>query len=247
MQISGGRRGVVFEKSTTDCELTGSRIEGARIAGVAVGARGISLRDVTVTDSRTGLRVERGTHGFTATRLRISGGQDGVIAVPGTDGVLLQDLVVDDVDNDAVRTSSAGIRIEGGNLTGATTGVDAMAATTVSGTAISEVDVGVSGRSTGLVTADYLDVSAVTAGLDAAAGTPFVLRASRVDALQAVRGEVRLDGPSELSLPPVNLLGAIGVPLILLALVLERIQAFRLRSVGGIARRPPPVLPAPAG
>jgi hypothetical protein len=131
-------------------------------------------------------------------------------------------------------------------LTDATTGIDAMAATTVSGTAIGEVDIGVMGRSDGLVLAEALDVSAVTAGMDAAAGTPFVLRASRIDALQAVRGEVRLEGPNELSLPPLNLLGAVGVPLILLALALERIQAHRLRSVGGGRRRPPPVLPVGA-
>ena len=40
-------------------------------------------------------------------------------------------------------------------------------------------------------------------------------------ALHATRGDVRLSGVNDLNLPPLNLLGVIGLPLILLALVLE--------------------------
>ena len=69
---------------------------------------------------------------------------------------------------------------------------------------------------------------------------------SRVDALEAVRGTVQLQGINQLSLPPLNLLGAIGIPLILLALLLEQVQAFRQRGVGAGVRRLPPTLPVQA-
>ena len=69
-----------------------------------------------------------------------------------------------------------------------------------------------------------------------------------MDALEAVHGVVQQrPGDNELSLPPLNLLGAIGVPLILLALVLEQVNAFRQRSVGNVRRRQPPPIPAGAG
>ena len=58
---------------------------------------------------------------------------------------------------------------------------------------------------------------------------------------------MQLQGINQLSLPPLNLLGAIGVPLILLALVLEQVQAFRQRGLHGHARRRmPPSWPAEA-
>ena len=81
-----------------------------------------------------------------------------------------------------------------------------------------------------------------------AEGSPFQLTSSRVDALEAVHGVVQQQpGDNELSLPPLNLLGAIGVPLILLALVLEQVNAFRQRSVGNVRRRQPPALPVGVG
>lgn len=44
---------------------------------------------------------------------------------------------------------------------------------------------------------------------------------SRVHGLEAIRGDVRQQGPNALSLPPLSVLGAIGLPLILVAILLE--------------------------
>jgi hypothetical protein len=96
------------------------------------------------------------------------------------------------------------------------------------------------------VHADNVDINAFTAGINVTEGSPFILTGSRVDALEAVHGVVQQQGLNELSLPPLNLLGAIGVPLIILALILEQIQAFRQRSLGITRRRLPPSLPAGA-
>ena len=49
-------------------------------------------------------------------------------------------------------------------------------------------------------------------------------------------------GANHLSLPPLNLLGAIGVPLILVALILEQVQAYRQGGYRRSGRRLPPAV-----
>ena len=66
--------------------MTNSTIDGARVAGVAIGGHDIVLDDVAVNDARTGVRVERGAGNVAATRLKLSGGQDGLVTTAGTDG-----------------------------------------------------------------------------------------------------------------------------------------------------------------
>ena len=54
-------------------------------------------------------------------------------------------------------------------------------------------------------------------------------------------------GNTDLSLPPLNLLGAIGLPLILLAVVLEVAHLLRSRRIGPTRRVLPPPVPVGAG
>ncbi|OLT05944.1 hypothetical protein BJF90_18610 [Pseudonocardia sp. CNS-004] len=65
-------------------------------------------------------------------------------------------------------------------------------------------------------------------------------------ALESVRGVITQQGSNDLSLPPLNLLGAIGVPLILLAVVLEELHTQRQRRLGRVTRRRRPPLPVEA-
>jgi hypothetical protein len=67
------------------------------------------------------------------------------------------------------------------------------------------------------VRADDVDVDAMSVGIDTGAASPFLLTRSQVHALEAIRGTVKAEGTNDLSLPPLNLLGVIGIPLILLA------------------------------
>ena len=154
--------------------------------------------------------------------------------------MILQNLQVDGVANDAVRSFSPDARILGGTITvGATT--------TISGTSTTRTDQGIRARSTGLVHADAVDVNALSVGINAEAGCPVLLTGSHVHALEAVRGQLTQHGDNDLSLPPLNLLGAIGSPLILLALVLELVHTARQHHLGSSARRrQPPALPAAA-
>ncbi len=247
MQITGSRRGLQIEKTTRGLVLSSSMIERSSIAGVSVGGHQIELNGVTVNDSATGVRVERGAGEVTADRLVVSGGQDGVVALSATTNVVLRNIAADGVGNDSIRTFSPNLQVLGGRISGSTTGIDTGAGTTINGTAITEVDQGIRARTGEVVRVDGIDVSAISAGINAAAGSPVILADSRVDALEAVRGQVQLQGINQLSLPPVNLLGAIGVPLIVLALVLEQVQAFRQRGQRAHARRrAPPSLPAQA-
>jgi hypothetical protein len=242
MRSTGGRRAVMIEKTTHHLIMQDSTISGATVTAVAAGGADVELRDLSVTDSRTGLRIERGAHGVTATRLTLSGGQDGVVATPGTAGLVLQDLQADGVSNNAVRSSSPDARILGGRIRGGTTGIDLDAATTISGMQIGLVDEGIHTYSPGLVHADGIEVDAASVGINTAAGSPFLLTRSRVHALESVRGTLDAQGVNDLSLPPLNLLAAIGVPLVLLAVLLQVVAVIRGRRFGGDTRRPPPAL-----
>jgi hypothetical protein len=250
LAITGGRRGVAVEKTTKGLVLQASTIDRATVVGVIVGGTDVELRDVSVSHSRTDVRAERGADGLTAVGLRVTGGEDGVVASPGARRVVLHDLTAYGVQNDAVRSFSPDTRILGGTITGATTGINVAAPATISGTAITLVDNGIRTRSAGLVQAEGVEVNAIEVGIDAGPGSPLVITRSRVSALESVRGELVQDGSNDLSLPPLNLLGAIGIPLILLALVLQHVHLARQGRAGEPAHRrrpPPPVLPARAG
>jgi hypothetical protein len=59
-----------------------------------------------------------------------------------------------------------------------------------------------------------------------------VISGSRVRALESVRGELTESGTNDIGLPPMNLIGAIGIPLILLAVVLQFVHVVRQRRSG---------------
>jgi hypothetical protein len=178
--------------------------------------------------------------------MTVSGGQDGVVAAAGTRRVVVQDLRAEGLTGTAIRSASPDARILGGNIAGGSTGIDVAAPTSISGTAISLTEQGIRAQSTGLVHADAIDVDAVSVGIDTGETSPFLLTRSRVHALEAVRGTLTAEGTNDLSLPPLNLLGAIGIPLVLLAVTLQAVAALRGRRFGGDARRTPPALPASA-
>jgi hypothetical protein len=240
LRTTGGRRGVVAEKSTEGVELRDSTIEGARVTGVAIGGKYVQLNGVQVTDSRSAVRVERGASGVRLAGLVLDGGRDGVVVTAGTTGVVIADLVANYVESDAVRSASPAAEIIGGYITGGATGIDVAAGTTISGVTINAANEGIHSRSPDLVRADEVTIDALELGVNAAPGSPFQLTGSSVHALQALRGQVLQQGTNDLSLPPLNLLGAIGIPLILLAIVLEQAHAARLRRSGIRSHRLPP-------
>jgi Right handed beta helix region len=244
LAIADGRRGVVIEKTTKHLVIQASTIDGARVAGVTIGGTGVELRDLTVSDSRTGVRVERGAEGVTAVGLTLFGGEDGVVATAGTTGVVLQDLTAEGVENESVRSFSPDTRILGGTIRGGSTGIHVGAGGTISGTSISLADEGIRAGSRSPVRADVVTVDAVSVGINTEAGSPFLLTDSSVHALEAVRGDLDQQGVNDLSLPPLNLLGAIGIPLVVLALILELAHTARQRGTGESVRRRTP--PAPA-
>jgi hypothetical protein len=247
VHTTGGRRGVVAEKSTRRLDVVGSTFEGARVAGLSLGGQDVDLDAVHVADSRTGVRIERGASDVRVNGLVVNGGEDGVVATPGTRNVVVSDLVANHVKSDAVRTFSPDTRIVGGVITGGSTGLDIGAAAAIDGTTITGADEGIHSRSAALVRVDRVTVDAISLGVNAVDGSPLVLSDSRVHALESVRGDVGNEGVNDLSLPPLNLLGAIGVPLILLALVLEVAHAVRLRGFGGRKRTGPPSVAVSTG
>jgi hypothetical protein len=246
LAITAGRRGVQVEKTTQTMMIQASTIRDTSVAALSVDGKEVAIRDVAVGNSQTALRIERGADGVTATDVKITGGQDGIVASPGTSRVVIQDLRAEGMTGAAVRSASPDARIIGGAIAGGSTGIALAAPTTLSGTAINLTDTGIRVESTGLVHADNVAVNAVSVGIDTGGTSPVLLTRSQVHALEAVRGTVTTQGTNDLSLPPLNLLGAIGIPLIVIAVALQAVAALRGRRYGGDVRRKPPVLPGPA-
>ncbi|WP_433558340.1 right-handed parallel beta-helix repeat-containing protein [Pseudonocardia xinjiangensis] len=240
MRSTGGLRGMVIEKTTHGLDVRESTFTGAEVAGIAVGGHQVQLDAVQVDDSRTGVRVERGASDVAITGVLVNHGHDGIVTAEGTSGVVVTDMTVNHVASDGVRTFTPDTRIVGGRIVGGSTGIDAAAVTSISGTSIGSVRQGIYSRSTGSVRADRVSVDAIDTGVYAAAGSSVQLSNSRVHALEAIRGVVGQQGINDLSLPPLNLLGAIGVPVILLAILLEMVHAVRQRRVTAARLRPRP-------
>ena len=245
-QIVGARRGLHIEKTTKALTLNASSITGASVAGVSIGGHDTTLNQVSISDSATAVRVERGAAGVAINGMSMFGGSDGLVALSATKDVVLRNVNSDGVSRTAIRTFSTGLQILDSRISGGSTGVDAGAATTISNTVIDDVQEGIRSRSDDPVVVNDAVVSALSVGINVAPGSPVRLAGSHVDALEAIRGTLSQDGINELSLPPLNLLGAIGVPLILLALVLEQVQTYRQRGVARTARRLPPPLALPS-
>lgn len=242
IQTIGGARGLVVEKSTSSLEAKNSTFSGARVAGVAVNGTDIALNGVHVSDSRSAVRVDRGAHDIRLTGLTVEGGRDGLVTSAGTSGLVVTDLAVDGVESDAVRSFTPDARITGAQINGGGTGLDIAAGATITNSTITATREGIRTRSPEQVYASGITVDATDLGLNSAEGSPFTLVNSSVHALEAVRGVINQQGVNDVSLPPLNLLGAIGVPLILLAVLLEELHTARQRRIGGTTRRRrPPV------
>lgn len=238
LSVTGGRRGVVIEKTTTDLVLSSSTVDGAQL-GISLGGHQMRLTDVGVSDSQTAVVVERGAGGASFDHLALNGGQFGFIANPGTSGVVVRNLAASGVSATAVRALSPGEQILGGRIDGSVTGIDVQAPTTLSGVTIVGAGTGVRARTPLSIHAQQVDVTAVSVGINIADGTPFQLSDSRVHALESIRGTALQAGPNDLSLPALSVLGAIGVPLILLAVLLEAFAVLRQRRSARRRAGPP--------
>jgi hypothetical protein len=246
VQTTGGARGLVVEKSTSALEAKNSTFSGARVAGVALNGNNIALTGVYVSDSRSAVRVDRGAHDIRLNALTVNGGRDGIVTAAGTSGLVISDLAVRDVEYDGVRTFTPDARITGATITGGGTGLDIAAGATITNSTITAAREGIRSRSVEPVYASGITVDTTELGVNSAEGNPFTLVDSNVHALESVRGVITQQGSNDLSLPPLNLLGAIGVPLILLAVVLEELHTQRQRRLGRVTRRRRPPLPVEA-
>jgi hypothetical protein len=243
VRTTGGSRGLVTEKSTRGVQARNSTFTGARVAGAALDGADITLTGVQVNDARSGIRVERAAHDIRLTDVTVTGGQDGLVAAPATTGLVVSGLTVTHAETDGVRSASPGARITDTRITGGTAGIDIAAGATITDTTITGAEEGIHSRSPDPVYVSGVTVDTIEVGVNSAPGSPFLLTDSSVHALESVRGEIDQQGVNDLSLPPLNLLGAIGVPLIVLAILLEELHTARQRRLGSGTRRRRPPLP----
>ena len=235
--VSGARIGVLVEKTTAALHLSRSTIDRAHVAGIVYEGRDGVLAAVTVKDSATAVRVEPDSGDVTVDGLHVVGGVDGIVTSIGAPAVVVKDLWADGVGNDAVRNLAPGMLIDGGRIRGGHTGMDLRAATRVTGTQVDLAATGVSVAAGVPVVLGDVRVDAEAVGIAAEPGSAVQLDNSRVHGLEAIRGDVRQNGPNDLSLPPVSVLGAIGLPLILVAILLEFLYLYLNTRRARVRRR----------
>src|SRR4029079_18503749 len=130
MAINGGRTGILAEKNTKALQVTESTIAAARVSGFAIGGKGTQIDGLTVKNSRTGVRVERGAGDVSASNMTLVGGDDGLVTSGGTTGIVMKNLITDGVDN-ALRNLSSGMQITGGTIRGGRTANELQAGATL--------------------------------------------------------------------------------------------------------------------
>jgi hypothetical protein len=221
ISVSGGRIGVLVDKTTATVHLTHSIIERVHVAGIVYEGRDALLAVVTVEDSPTAVRVEPRAGALTVDGLRIVGGVDGLVTSVDAPAVVIKNLSADGVSNDAVRNLAPGMLIVGGRIRGGHTGMDLRAATRVTGTQVDLAATGISVGSGVPVVLGGVRIDAEAVGIAAEPGSSVTLGNSWVHGLQPIRGNVEQRGPNDLSLPTVSGLSAIGLPLILVSILLE--------------------------
>ena len=245
LTVNGGRTGVVVEKTTTGLRVADSTIHNASLVGLSYDGRDAEINRLRITDSGTALRVERGAGTLTLNTLGILGGGDGLVTSADTLTVMVKDLSADGVSNDAVRNLGAGMHIIGGQIRGASTALDLQAATTVTAINIRQTGTGVRVRTPEPITLDSIRIDSAGVGVTLRPGDQVDLHNSVVHALYAVRGgDINSQGTNDLSLPPLDLLGAIGLPVILIAVLLELFHLARHRKTNR-PRALPPTLRTP--
>jgi hypothetical protein len=76
-----------------------------------IGGHDTALNGLTVKDSRTALRIERGAAGVTATDVSLFGGTDRLVTSAGSAGIVVHNLSTDGVGQRGQRGQGGGVYI----------------------------------------------------------------------------------------------------------------------------------------
>ncbi|HEX4360466.1 MAG TPA: right-handed parallel beta-helix repeat-containing protein [Pseudonocardia sp.] len=230
VRVRGGHDGIVLTHAVTGASITASNVENPVGTGVKISGGDTQVRSLSVIGAAAAVRISPTAHGVNVVDSSISGGGDGFLIARGAQGVILTNPTIQGPSRNGVKTASANARIIGGRIIGGATGINARAATTVSGTAITNAGDGVRTSPGGGVAADHIDVLGGNVGVKVEPNTTITVTDSRIRSRDSLRGTVTLVGDNVVSPPPFNWIAALGVLFVLLALVLETTAAGRLRG-----------------
>jgi len=230
VRVRGGHDGIVLTHAVTGASITASNVENPVGTGVKISGGDTQVRSLSVIGAAAAVRISPTAHGVNVVDSSISGGGDGFLIARGAQGVILTNPTIRGPSRNGIKTASANARIIGGRIIGGATGINARAATTVSGTAITNAGDGVRTSPGGGVAADHIDVLGGNVGVKVEPNTTITVTDSRIRSRDSLRGTVTLVGDNVVSPPPFNWIAALGVLFVLLALVLETTAAGRLRG-----------------
>lgn len=228
--LAGGQFGIAVAAPASQVSLTGVTAGGTHRAGIAISASGVRLAQVTVNNSQDGVHIYRQATGIDARDITINGGGNGVVASAATSDIRLTNLIVQGISNDAVATSSPGLIISGGRLSGGNTGVNARAPMTLTALTINQVTEGIHVQPNVHATGTGIDVLAEKTGIKADAAADFVLTNSSVHAPVSLKGNIILQGNNDIGLPPVPWLAVVGLCAVCAAILLQFVHRIRQRK-----------------
>jgi hypothetical protein len=228
--LAGGQFGIAVAAPASQVSLTGVTAGGTHRAGIAISASGVRLAQVTVNNSQDGLHIYRQATGIDAQDVTITGGGNGVVASAATSDIRLSNLIVQGVSNDAVATSSPGLIISGGRLSGGNTGVNARAPMTLTALTINQVTEGIHVQQKVHATGTDINVLAEKTGIKADPAADFVLTNSSVHAPVSLKGNIILQGINDIGLPPVPWLAVVGLCAVCAAILLQFVHRVRQRK-----------------
>ncbi|WP_030607323.1 right-handed parallel beta-helix repeat-containing protein [Streptomyces sclerotialus] len=248
VRVSGGDSTVSVE----DAELTGHNgsepgillgegIKGATVSGGTVGGfdrgigitgSGVRIEDTALTGNRTGITIGGDAERVALRDVQVDGGETGVLASATTRRITLSDVRVTEASRKGLASSSPGLRVTGGELSGGTTAVDLGAPARLEDVAIGSTHRGMHLAQKVRASGKSLDVLAERQGVVADAGSRLDLTDSRVRAPVALdgEGEVKRHGKTEITLPPFPWLGFAALVALALAVVLQTLHHVRHRG-----------------
>ncbi|POX36339.1 hypothetical protein C3486_34130 [Streptomyces sp. Ru73] len=228
---NGSEPGILLGEGIENVTVSGGTVGGFD-RGIGITGSHISIERTALTGNRTGIAIGGNASHVALRGVRVDGGETGVLASASTDHITLTDVRVSEASRKGLASSSPGLRVTGGALSGGTTAVDLGAAARLEDVAVGSSHRGMHLAHDVRASGTSLDVLAERQGVVADAGSRLDLTDSRVRAPVALDGdgEVKRHGKTEITMPPFPWLGFAALVALALAVVLQTLHHVRHRG-----------------
>ncbi|WP_030256021.1 right-handed parallel beta-helix repeat-containing protein [Streptomyces violens] len=228
---NGSEPGILLAEGIGGATVSGGSLSGFD-RGIGITGSRVRVERTSLSANRTGIAIGGGADRVALRDVRVDGGETGVLVSGATRHITLNGVRVSEASRKGLASSSPGLKVTGGALSGGTTAVDLGAAARLENVSIGSSHRGMHLAEGVRASGKSLDVLAERQGIDADARSLLDLTDSRVRAPVALDGdgEVKRHGKTEVSLPPFPWLGFAALVALALAVVLQTLHHVRHRG-----------------